>query len=143
MSRRTRSFARAAVCLSIAFGIAAVVRAADPLSDPTRPEIAAETQSTTTPSTPEALVLHAILHAEDRRLAVVNGRRVVVGDFVDGAHVLAIEADHVRVERAGETLELELVSPAFKRVRAQERRAAPHPSEPDAPSVPAQRGSPQ
>lgn len=102
-------------------------RAAEPLSDPTRPPDAARaTVATVAPSGDGALALHAIFHADDRRIAVINGVRVRESESIEGARVLAIEADRVRLRRGTEIVELELVSPAFKNARlAGERRGDP------------------
>lgn len=111
----------------------ATARASEPLPDPTAPP--AEARAIAAPAEQKAsgeLELRAIFHAEDRRIAVINGRRVGVSDQIDGARVLAIEADRVRLERAGETIELELVSQAFKNARrADEETDHPVPAAPD------------
>ena len=124
--------AGAAVALLL-FSVA-TVRASEPLPDPTQPPAAALAVEAEVPeqkATAE-LELRAIFHADDRRIAVINGRRVEVSDQIGGARVLAIETDRVRLERAGEIIELELVSPAFKNARrADERADRPAPAAPD------------
>lgn len=139
MSSRNRNRVRALACLSVGICAALSVRADAPLSDPTRPEVALPVADPEKPAT-HTLALHAILHGEGRRLAVVNGQRVDVGDVVDGARVLAIEADHVRLRRDGETLVIELVSPVFKRVRERARAESRFHAVPRAETAPAPRG---
>lgn len=108
----------------------ATTRASEPLPDPTQPPAEALAVGAVVPdqkATAE-LELRAIFHAEDRQIAVINGRRVGVSDQIGGARVLAIENNRVRLERAGEIIELELVSPAFKDARRaveQADRSAP------------------
>ena len=103
----------------------ATVRASEPLPDPTQPPAAALAVEAAVPEQKATadLELRAIFHADDRRIAVINGRRVEVSDQIGGARVLAIEIDRVRLERAGEIIELELVSPAFKNARQADERA--------------------
>ncbi|MBK7951733.1 MAG: hypothetical protein IPK00_23960 [Deltaproteobacteria bacterium] len=91
--------------------------AAESLPDPTRPPAASLIAAPAAQDTNEKLELRAIFHAEDRRFAVINGRRVQTADRIAGAEVLAIEVDRVRLRRDGEIVELELVAPAFKNAR--------------------------
>ena len=75
--------------------IAASGLQAEPLRDPTRPP-----QSLTVPARVETTSkwqVSSILISADRRVAMVNGRAVQVGDRVSGARVLAIAADSVRL----------------------------------------------
>lgn len=105
---------------------AASPHAAEPLADPTRPPAAAHLDAA--PAAPAAdgtLVLRAILHADDRRIAVINDRRVRVSESIGDARVLAIEIDRVRLRRGDELIELELVSPAFKNARLADAPAGP------------------
>lgn len=95
-------------------------RAEEALSDPTRPPAAALVPpAVADASGPERadITLQAIVQAAGRRVAVVNGTRVEVGERVAGARVLAIGSNHVRLQRADETIDLVLVSPAFERAR--------------------------
>ena len=103
---------------------AATVRASEPLPDPTQPPAAAIEAEVPEQKATAELELRAIFHADDRRIAVINGRRVEVSDQIGGARVLVIEIDRVRLERAGEIIELELVSPAFKNARQADERAS-------------------
>jgi len=96
----------------------APARAAEPLSDPTRPHEAARADVVPAAKAgDDNHQMHAIFHADDRRIAVINGVRVRESDPIGGARVLAIEADRVRLQRGTEIVELELVSPAFKNAR--------------------------
>jgi MSHA biogenesis protein MshK len=88
---RSASLAAAAVLL-----LGSPARAGDVLPDPTRPEIAPP--SAASPATAaERFELRAVLIGGARRVAVINGRAVQVGDSVDGAEVLAIDAGRVRI----------------------------------------------
>lgn len=68
------------------------------LRDPTRPYFVNEAG---VPAAPRFTV-NAIIVSAERRIAIVNGRRVAVGGSVDGATVLAIEKDHLVLEKNGE-----------------------------------------
>ena len=96
----------------------ATARAAEPLPDPTQPPAAAlRTADLPAKNEEEGLDLRAIFHAGDRRIAVINGRRVRENDRIGGARILAIDVDRVRLQRGDQIVELELVSRAFKNAR--------------------------
>ena len=61
------------------------------LRDPTRPYTAPEHS----PAAPVRYAVNAIINSDQRRLAIVNGRRVGIGDTVDGAEVKAIHKSEV------------------------------------------------
>lgn len=125
--RRILDARRTALAASLAAVLAsASLHAAEPLPDPTRPPASARVDARpAAPVRDEALVLHAIFHADDRRIAVINGRRVRVAESIGDARVLAIEIDRVRLRRGDEIVELELVSPAFKNARLAQIPTAP------------------
>jgi MSHA biogenesis protein MshK len=70
------------------------------LRDPTLPYLASEHIAVTTPR----FAVNAIIVSSDRRVAIVNGRRVGVGGSVDGATVIAIEKDHLILEKDGKRI---------------------------------------
>lgn len=95
---------------------ASATLAADDLIDPTRPAgwnapVSAADDSATQP---ESLVLHGIFSVAGRHSAVISGSRVVVGDEVLGAEVIAIEKGRVILRRDGETVELVTGIPTVK-----------------------------
>ena len=77
-----------------------LVRADVPLRDPTRPYKAVEQSAAATPR----FVVNAIIVSADRRVAVVNGRRVAVGGSIDDATVIAIEKDLLVLETGGKRI---------------------------------------
>ncbi|MDT8439247.1 MAG: hypothetical protein RQ729_09600 [Wenzhouxiangellaceae bacterium] len=80
----------------------------DELRDPTRPP---DVQGPTRAGEREPRwQIHSVLVAAERRLAIINGRRVRVGDSIDGATVLAIDAVAVELQHAGRTLRLPVPS---------------------------------
>lgn len=88
--------------------LGAPARAGDPLPDPTRPELA---PASAEPAAAAArFELRAVLIGEGRRVAVINGRALAVGDSVDGAEVLAIEAGRVRIRTPDGERELALAA---------------------------------
>lgn len=117
MSRTSPMIRGTIACGTLLLFGAPLGRAAESLPDPTRPPAANRIAAPAAQDTNEKLELRAIFHAEDRRFAVINGRRVQTADRVAGAEVLAIEVDRVRLLRDGEIVELELVAPAFKNAR--------------------------
>lgn len=54
--------------------------------------------------------LQSILLSPQRRVAVINGRRVTVGDHVDGAEVRAIDAGRVELEQDNESVILTIAT---------------------------------
>jgi MSHA biogenesis protein MshK len=136
---------RSAACaVSLLLTAAASARAGEPLPDPTRPPVEALPASPAPEAVaPSRLELRAIFHADDRRLALLDDRRVAVGDRIGDATVIAIESDRVRLRKGGEIVEIELVSSAFKNAR---QTLPPSPEDPAAggaaASIVPPRGSP-
>ena len=117
MSSHGHIHRRIAISGALFFAVA-TARATEPLADPTQPPAAALlTADPPAQSEDGELDLRAIFYAGERRIAVINGRRVRENDRIGGARVLAIDVDRVRLERGTEIVEIELVSRAFKDAR--------------------------
>lgn len=88
--------------------LAAAPTAAE-LVDPMRPSYAlpADTPSAAPAS---ALAVSAVFISGDRRVAVVNGQRVRIGETVGGAVVSRIERDRVSFRRGERTFDVPLLS---------------------------------
>ena len=91
------------------------------LRDPTRPYSA---KSVATPATATAtgtttgvtgFRVTAIFTSEKRRIAVVNGQRVGEGDLVDGATVVEILADALRLNYQGKAITTHVLPNGFRR----------------------------
>jgi hypothetical protein len=67
------------------------------LRDPTRPYTVSERAAIAAPR----FVVNAIIVSPERRVAIVNGRRVGVGASVDNATVIAIEKNELVLEIGG------------------------------------------
>ncbi len=94
---------RAAVLL-LTWLAAALVASAAELTDPTRPALLPPPPTGPAP-TDAGLALDSIFISETRRVAVIDGRRVEVGDPVGGARVVGIAISGVRLRgSAGEWL---------------------------------------
>lgn len=80
------------------------------LGDPTRPTSLAEPEpvARTAQSGPRWR-LQSTLVAEERRLAIINGRTVGPGDRVDGATVREVRRDGVTLEVDGRRIELRML----------------------------------
>jgi hypothetical protein len=89
--------------------IASAVLADDelPLRDPMQPYRRIPSNGGTD-SAPRSLDLSAVLVSTSRRVAVINGGLRRVGDEIDGATLVAIDSDSVRLRRGGEVLVLHL-----------------------------------
>ena len=75
-------------------------RAEEPLRDPTRPYSAAPDARAASPR----FVVNAIIISPERRVAIVNGRRVAVGGSIAGATVVAIEKDQLTLDVGGKRI---------------------------------------
>jgi hypothetical protein len=89
---------------------------ADRLADPTRPPQGQRSQPTGARS---SVRVEAILHSDDRRLAIVNGKVVRPGDHVSGVRIEEILVDSVRYVRDGRSQVVRL-RPAAMTVRQNE-----------------------
>lgn len=84
--------------------------ATEQLQDPTRPSgfVATDAGHASTPKTPD-LVLNALWIAPGERSALINNRRVTVGDSIGAARVLDIRRDAVVLLRGNEQLTLRVL----------------------------------
>lgn len=82
---------------TLLLSLSAHAAASERLLDPTRPANAKEVVR----EAPQGVRLEAILHSEDRLIAIVNGKIVRVGDRVGDARIDEISADSIRYTRAG------------------------------------------
>jgi len=69
----------------------------EPLRDPTRPYKASSVTTTASPR----FAVNAIIVSADRRVAIVNGRRVGIGGSIDGATVISIDKDELVLTKDG------------------------------------------
>ncbi len=92
MRRRTGHLAVVALALAPGLCLADEV-----LRDPTRPYTVVEQRT----AAPPRFVVNAIIVSEDRRVAIVNGRRVGVGSSLSGARVVAIDKDQLVLDIDG------------------------------------------
>jgi MSHA biogenesis protein MshK len=82
--------------------------------DPTRPQDGARDGE-------RPLLLQSVLVSETRRVAVINGRTLQVGDRVDGARVTRIEPGSVWLQRDGDITRLDLVAATIRNSTERER----------------------
>ncbi len=92
---------------------------AEVLRDPTRPYAVAPvvTPTTTAGAVAKAtgFTVTAILVSQKRRVAIVNGKRVSEGDQVDGATVVKILADRLRLDLDGKEFTTRLPPDALRK----------------------------
>ncbi|OEU62116.1 MAG: hypothetical protein BA870_03075 [Desulfuromonadales bacterium C00003094] len=79
------------------------------LPDPTRPPQRFLAPAASGPVVADSWQLGSILIAPQRRVAVINGRPLSVGDQVSGAKVLTIEPGQVRLRRGNREIMLDLL----------------------------------
>ncbi|MBT8422564.1 MAG: general secretion pathway protein GspB, partial [Gammaproteobacteria bacterium] len=89
-------------------GLAILGTATAELQDPTQPSyvVAGEEMEVNA----GALRVSAIFISGERRIAIVNGRRLRVGDVLDGVSVSRIEQDRVSFVRGEEVFAVSLLS---------------------------------
>lgn len=88
--------------------------AADPFAnmpDPTRPS---GWQDGGVSTVNQGLVLQGTTVFANRRVAVINGQRLGIGDQVQGAKVVEVQPFQVRLQRAGRDIVLRLTPPLAK-----------------------------
>lgn len=92
--------------------VAAILAApftANAFSDPTRPMDFAGTPTRAARAAPSGPVLQSTLVSPQRRLAVISGRQVRVGDSIDGAVITDISPYEVRMTKGGRETTLRLL----------------------------------
>lgn len=108
MHKSTRHLAAIALALLSASG---TCLADEPFRDPTRPYTAAERRVASSPR----FVVNAIIVSDERRVAIVNGRRVSVGSSLGSATVIAIEKNQLILEIGGKRITAGLNEGATRR----------------------------
>lgn len=81
-------------------GLSSPALGQEALRDPTRPY----SVSARIPVAAPSFKVNAIIVSADRRVAIVNGQRVVTGGSVNGATVIMIEKDHLILEKDGKRI---------------------------------------
>ena len=94
-----------------------LANAQETLRDPTRPWSARSVVpvGTVTATGVTGFRVTAIFTSEKRRIAIVNGRRVSEGDRVDGATVVEILADDLRLDLNGKTITARVLPNGFRK----------------------------
>lgn len=87
--------------------------AAAELQDPTRPSYV--TDDSVAGAAYGALRVNAIFISGERRIAIVNGQRLRIGETVNGATVNRIEQDRVSFVRGEEVFAVPLISGSSRR----------------------------
>ncbi|MDH3339296.1 MAG: general secretion pathway protein GspB [Gammaproteobacteria bacterium] len=95
-----RQVTNLAILVLLLTGPSALSLAEEMLRDPTRPYVPYAPGMADAPR----YAVNAIIVSSERRVAIVNGRRVGVGGSVAGATVITIEKDHLILEKDGERI---------------------------------------
>ena len=96
--------------LALALCAGAATASAQGLDDPTRPTSLAEpVPAARRAESGPRWRLQSTLVADDRRLAIINGRTVGPGDRVDGATVRDVRQDGVTLDVEGRRIDLRLL----------------------------------
>lgn len=99
---------RVAALMLAGLTAATPLQASDYIVDPMRPDTLRVTVNVVQPR----YRVNAIIFSDDRRIAIVNGQRVAVGDVIQQATVIAINKAEVIVEIQGEQQSLRMNSGA-------------------------------
>lgn len=93
--------------LTAALPIAVATASGLALRDPTAP-YQPPRPSAARPAVAQHYVLTAVLVSAKRRVAIINGQPCMEGDRVDGAEIVGIEREQVRLRRGGKDIVLHL-----------------------------------
>lgn len=85
------------------------VQAQSGIGDPTRPTSLSEPDTATAAVQGPRWRLQSTLVADERRLAVINGRTIAQGGRIDGATLVEVRQDGVTLEAEGQRIQLRLV----------------------------------
>lgn len=110
MSERSRF-----VLAGLLVAVTGTVVADDGLRDPTRPDDHVAPPAATERAPAARYVVSAIFYSADRRVAVVNGRAVSVGDRIGGARVRAIGRDSLTLAVGDRTVTARLAKTTVRR----------------------------
>ena len=94
---------------------AAAPASAQALGDPTRPPNFAGLSFSTAEAAPSGPVLQSIVLSPKRRLALIDGKLIGIGDRVGGATLVAIEIDSVRLREGRGTKVVKLLPDVRRR----------------------------
>lgn len=97
-----------ALALLLAASSATQAALAQPLADPTRPATAAPAESTPAEAATPPSRLQSVLISPSRRVAVIDGRAVKIGERVGDATLVAIAPSEVTLQRGEERQTLKL-----------------------------------
>lgn len=97
-----RQIARIALAVLLTIAAGTPVSAVDIASDPMRPD----TLRSVSARAAVPFRVNAIIVSDERRIAIVNGRRVGVGDVIGDATVVSISRAEVILDVDGETQSL-------------------------------------
>lgn len=93
------------VCAALALlAVSATGHASEALRDPTRPYTARQAHAASAPR----YKVNAIIVSDERRIAIINGKRIGVGGRVNGATVVSIAKRELILEVNGQELTLRL-----------------------------------
>ena len=108
-------FKRAAAT-ALALAVSAALGAAEPpVRDPTQPFDRTVGGGSSARAAAPRFAVTAVLISPTRRVAIVNGAPYVVGETVDGAAIVAIDPDSVRLRESGAEIVVSLGGPASGR----------------------------
>lgn len=98
------------------FGMGACLPAiaSGPLPDPTRPVVFPGTGAERGDAQPAKWSLTSVLIAPGRRVAVINGQVVQVGEKVNGARLVSVDPGSALLYCAGQKIQLKLISGSVK-----------------------------
>ncbi len=99
-------------CLALALSLGT----AHALDDPMRPPLVRSAPSEGATAAPQQRYqLTSTLVSAQRRIAVINGRRLTVGERIGNARLVAVESDRAILSEAGRTFTLHLIPVTIKR----------------------------
>ena len=105
----------AAAWVALAIVAAAAPASGQVLGDPTRPPNLSGLSFGAAATTPSGPILQSIVLSPKRRLALIDGKLLGIGNRVGGATLVAIEIDSVRLQEGRGTKVVKLLPDVWKR----------------------------
>ncbi len=103
------------IALALYATLAALPLPGSALIDPTRPASYGQAAAAHASESRRGWTLDSTLVAPDRRVAVINGKRVSEGESVDGARIIEIRKLDVLIQADGRRITLQLLPDIVKK----------------------------
>lgn len=112
-----KQFASHLLLAAMLFSATLATGQAQELRDPTQPSYYDAGDNAYLDRLKQSFRLHSVLVSSERRVAVINGKRVQEGDRIDEARVQKISGSSVRLNLAGAAFDIYLAGGQIKQLK--------------------------